>query len=119
MRFALLCYNSEAMIGRLSKSAEEAMMARLRLAEGRIRERARILSSLCFMPTTTATYVKAGERPLVLDGPYNQTKEQLLGLWIIDCDRLSDAIEAGQELAREPDLGAIEIRPLRASGGGD
>ena len=119
MRFALLCYNSEAMIGCLSKSAEEAMMARLRLAEDRIRERARIVSSLCLMPTTTATYIKAGERPIVLDGPYNKTGEQLLGMWIVDCDRLGDAIEAGQELAREPGLGVIEIRPLRASDGGD
>jgi hypothetical protein len=114
MQFALLCYNSEATVGCLSKTDEDAMMARVRVAEGKIRERAKIGPSLRLMPTTAATFIKAGEDLLVVDGPYAETKEQLLGFWIVECETLDDAIEAGKHLARERELGGIEVRPLLA-----
>jgi hypothetical protein len=50
----------------------------------------------------------------VVDGPYAETKEQLLGFWIIECDTLDEAIEAGKHLAREREVGGIEVRPLLA-----
>ncbi|WP_157016304.1 YciI family protein [Mesorhizobium xinjiangense] len=119
MRYALLCYNSEAMVSHLPKADEEAMMARVRAAETKISERARIGPSLRLMPTTAATTVKAGDDPLVIDGPYAETKEQLLGFWIIECESHEDAIEAGRLLAREREVGGIEVRPLLAYNAGD
>lgn len=112
MQFALLCYNSEAMVCSLSKADDAAMMSRVRAAEARISESATIGPSLRLMPTTAATFVRAGENPVVVDGPFAETKEQLLGFWIIECDTLEEAIEAGKHLAREREVGGIEVRPL-------
>lgn len=114
MQFALLCYNSEAAVSYLSHPEEEEMMSRVRAAEDRIRTRARIGPSLRLRPTTAARFVKAGDEPIVVDGPFAETKEQLLGFWIIECDTIEDAIEAARHLAREREHGGIEVRPLLA-----
>ena len=114
MQFALLCYHSQAQTSCMSDEEEEAMMARVRAAEDKIRTKARIGPSLRLRPTTTAHFVKAGDDPMVVDGPYAETKEQLLGFWIIECDTLDEAIEAGKHLAREREVGGIEVRPLLA-----
>ena len=37
------------------------------------------------MPTTAATTLRAGAEPLVIDGPFAETKEALLGFYVIEC----------------------------------
>ncbi len=61
-------------------------------------------------PTATTVRVRGGER-LVTDGPFAETKEQLGGFYLIECDTLDEAIDAA---ARIPTAiwGSIEIRPL-------
>jgi hypothetical protein len=68
------------------------------------------------VPTTAATTVRAGAEPIVLDGPFAETKEQLLGFYVIDCATLEEAIEAAR-LLQEPRMraglmGTLEIRPI-------
>ncbi len=50
--------------------------------------------------------------PLVIDGPFAETKEQLLGFYIVDCATLDEAIEVARELAGANPGGAYEIRPV-------
>ena len=65
------------------------------------------------LPTTAATTLrKDQEPPLVVDGPFAETKEQLLGFYIIDCQSLDEAIETSRELARANMGGSYEIRPV-------
>jgi hypothetical protein len=65
------------------------------------------------LPTTAATTLrKDQDPPLVIDGPFAETKEQLLGFFIIECSDLTQAIETAQELARANPGGAYEIRPV-------
>jgi hypothetical protein len=50
---------------------------------------------------------------VVIDGPFAETKEQLLGFYIVDCATLDEAIETAQDLGRASSTaGAYEIRPL-------
>jgi hypothetical protein len=51
------------------------------------------------MPTTAATTIRSGREQLVIDGPFAETKEQLLG--------------AAGQIKRDEEGGAFEIRPLR------
>jgi hypothetical protein len=45
--------------------------------------------------------------------PFAETKEQLLGFYIVDCATLDDAIEAAKDLARASgSAGAYELRPV-------
>lgn len=114
MLYALLCYNNEAAVCGLSKEEDDAMMERVRAAEAKITRKSSFGPRLRLMPTTAATFVKAGQDPLVVDGPFAETKEQLLGFWIVDCASLEEAIEAGKHLAREREFGGIEVRPISA-----
>jgi hypothetical protein len=66
------------------------------------------------MPTTAATTLRKNtDPPLVLDGPYAETKEQLLGFYIIDCEDLEAALAVAKDLAKANPGGAYEVRPVR------
>ena len=66
-------------------------------------------------PTATATTVRIhDDKPLIIDGPFDETKEQLAGYYILDCKNLDDALSWA---ARIPTAckgmdGSIEVRPL-------
>ena len=60
----------------------------------------------------TATTVRLQDgKPMITDGPFAETKEQLAGVYILECDDLDHAIALA---AKIPDAkhGAIEIRPV-------
>jgi hypothetical protein len=65
------------------------------------------------LPTTAATTLrKEGDPPLVLDGPFAETKEQLLGFYSIEAKDLDDALEVARDLGRANPGGSYEIRPV-------
>ena len=121
MLYAMLCYGSEAVTSGLTKLEDAEVMACIRTAENSFPAATRIGPALRLFPTTTATTLRAGGQTLVLDGPFAETKEQLLGIWVIDCASLEDAIAAGRKLvgARGPGSGALEIRPIMSFNAGD
>jgi hypothetical protein len=49
---------------------------------------------------------------LVIDGPYAETKEQLLGFYIVDCNNLDEALDVARDLGAANPGGAYEIRPV-------
>jgi hypothetical protein len=49
----------------------------------------------------------------VIDGPFAETKEQLLGLYVIDCANEEAAIEAARDLRRVNPTAVYEIRPVQ------
>ena len=55
---------------------------------------------------------KDREPPIVLDGPFAETKEQLLGFFVIECADLDEAVETAKDLGRANPGGAYEIRPM-------
>ncbi len=48
----------------------------------------------------------------MLDGPYAETKEQLLGFYVIEADSLEHVLDTARELGRANPGGAYEIRPI-------
>src|SRR5581483_11665981 len=67
------------------------------------------------MPSTTATTVRVqGDRLLLTDGPFAETKEQLAGYYILDCANLDEAIEWAARILTgcKGAEGCIEIRAL-------
>jgi hypothetical protein len=114
MYYALLCYNSEEVVGSWTKEEDDAVMARLGVVHDRLKREGRMGPSARLLPTTAATTLRKGqEPPLVVDGPYAETKEQLLGFYVIDCDGLEAALDIARDLARANPGGAYEIRPIR------
>ena len=46
------------------------------------------------------------------DGPFAETKEALLGFYLIDCDSLEEAIDIAKEIGRDENV-VFEIRPVK------
>jgi hypothetical protein len=106
--YAFLCYNDEAAVCAWSKDEETAVMAKLGAVTEKLTREGRLGPVARLVPTTAATTLrKHQDPPLVLDGPYAETKEQLLGFFVIDCTSLEHAIAS-----RANPGGSYEIRPL-------
>ena len=113
MLYAFLCYNDEATVCAWGKDEEAAVMAKLGTVTEKLTREGRLGPVARLVPTTAATTLrKDQDPPLVLDGPFAETKEQLLGFFVIDCTSLEQAIETAQELGRANPGGSYEIRPL-------
>lgn len=68
------------------------------------------------MPTALATTVRVRDgRTLTTDGPFAETKEQLGGLYVLDCKDLDEAISWASRIP-SVGTGSIEIRPLIDTG---
>jgi hypothetical protein len=71
-------------------------------------------------PTATATTVRAADGHLLItDGPFAETKEQLAGYYILECQDLDEAIDWAKRMPTtcHGGAGAVEIRPIRDVGG--
>lgn len=113
MLYAILCYHDEDVVGCWSKAEDDAVMARLSVVHGKLAREGRLGPVARLLPTTAATTLrKDSDPPVVLDGPFAETKEQLLGFYLIECASLDQAIEAARDLARANPGGAYEIRPV-------
>ena len=114
MLYALLCYNDEKVVYSWTQAQDEAVMARLDVVHDKLKKAGKLGPAARLLPTTAATTVrKDQEPPLVIDGPFAETKEQLLGFYLVDCASLDEAIEISRDLARANPGGAYEIRPVR------
>jgi hypothetical protein len=113
MLYALLCYHSEDVVCAWSKEEDAAVMAKLGVVQERLTKAGKLGPVARLMPTTAATTLrKDREPPLVIDGPFAETKEQLLGFFIIDCASLDEALGIARELGDANPGGAYEIRPV-------
>ena len=110
MLYAVICYNSEAVVGAWSKEKDDMVMEHHKGVLARFAAKGKLGPVARLMPTTTATTVRTGREMMVLDGPFAETKEQMLGFYLFDCETLDEVIAAARELVSEP--GAMEIRPV-------
>jgi hypothetical protein len=63
-------------------------------------------------PSSTATTVRiqASGEPIVSDGPFAETKEQLAGYYLLDCKDLDDALAWAKRIPMPG--GTVEVRPV-------
>ncbi len=77
-----------------------------------LQEKGAFVSGDALQPVTTATTVTRENGSIeTTDGPFAETKEQLGGYYLIDCETLDDAIEHAAQIPTA-EHGRIEIRPV-------
>jgi hypothetical protein len=112
MRYALLIYANEQEWASQSQEETEAQFQEYMAFTKDIVDRGVHKGGEALQMTSTATTVRVRDGETVTtDGPFAETKEQLGGFYILECNDLDEAIEAA---ARIPDVrrGSIEIRPV-------
>jgi hypothetical protein len=112
MLYALLCYHDEDVVWSWSKEEDAAVMGRLHVIHERLTGQGKLGPSLRLLPTTAATTLRKSDPPLVIDGPYAETKEQLLGFYTLDVANLEEALDIARELTQANPGGAYEVRPV-------
>jgi hypothetical protein len=114
MLYAILCYDSEEVSGAWTQEQDDAVIAKLMVVQKKLADEQRLGPVARLMPTSAATTVRKGKDAVVLDGPFAETKEQLLGFYVVECESLDAAIDVAKELGRAiRSNGSYEIRPLR------
>lgn len=116
MQYLLLIYGDEHAMDEAMGTASEAEQAESMKAwfdyTDWLVEKGWMRAGEALEPTATATSVRAitGE-PVLTDGPFAETKEQLGGFYLIETDDLDDAIEAASRCPGAR-YGTIEVRPI-------
>jgi hypothetical protein len=115
MLYAILCYNDERAIEAWPAEKEDAVMVKLKAVQANLHAEGRLGPVARLMPTRSARTLKKDREPfVVVDGPFAETKEQLLGFYVIDCASPEDALKVARDLGEANPGGSFEIRPLRA-----
>ncbi|WP_439924097.1 YciI family protein [Nitrobacter sp. JJSN] len=112
MLYAILCYHNEDVVGSWSSEHDAAVMQKLAVVQDKLRKQGRLGPVARLLPTTAATTLRKEDPPLIVDGPFAETKEQLLGFYLIDCKNLEEALQVAQELGEANPGGSYEIRPV-------
>jgi hypothetical protein len=113
MQYAILCYHDEKVVTSWSKEEDDAVLERLAVVHQRLAKEGRLGPVVRLLPTSAATTLrKDRDPPLVIDGPFAETKEQLLGFYVVDCSSLDDALDIARDLARANPGGSYEVRPV-------
>lgn len=113
MLYTILCYHDEAVVGSWSRDKDDAVMRDLAVIQERLTREGKLGPVARLLPTTAATTLrKDRDAPLVLDGPFTETKEQLLGFYVVDVANLDEALGIARELGEVNPGGAYELRPI-------
>ncbi|HKU97307.1 MAG TPA: YciI family protein [Vineibacter sp.] len=108
MLYAIFIYGPEGEVASWNEQQHAAVVTEHTVLREKLTAQGKAGPVVRLMPTTTAVTVRKGNDPVVIDGPFAETKEQLLGLYTVDCDTLDEAIE----IAKAMPWGTFEIRPV-------
>jgi len=112
MQYMFLIYGDEAAIAATPQEEMEPHIAQNWSVVEEATRRGVLGGVGALQPTSTSTTVRVtGGKAITIDGPFAETKEQLGGYYILDCENLDEAIAWA---AKMPACGGgcIEIRPL-------
>lgn len=109
MLYTLLCYNREDVVWSWSREEDDAVMDALAVVHQKLVKEGKLGPSLRLMPTTVATTLR--DR-LVIDGPFAETKEQLLGFYVLDVENLDAALDVARQLSAVNPTSTYEVRPI-------
>lgn len=118
MRYMMLIYSQEddaAQPGYTSEDRRAVAAAHSALME-EARNRGIFRAADPLEPSATATTIRVqNARPVITDGPFAETKEQLAGYYILECQDLDEALAWAAKIptACAGGAGCIEVRPIR------
>jgi hypothetical protein len=112
MRYALLTCTDESAV--LSDEERSWRATALTSFEDEMRGRGVLLASEYLRPADTATTVRCwdGGDVIIANGPFARTREQIGGMFVVECKDLDAAIEVATRVPAAW-YGTVEVRPLR------
>ena len=113
MYFAILAYHAEEIVESWSAEEDAALMADLLEINDRLVREKSLGPAARLGSTEQAVTLRGKGEGIVTDGPFAETKEQLLGFYVVDFPDMDAAIAAARDLHRANPTAVYEIRPIR------
>lgn len=109
MKYTMLIYLDETALSETQR--EECYRDSAQYAH-ELNSGGRYLSAVPLHPTATATSVRVrGDKRMVTDGPFAETREQLGGFFLVEAKDLDEAIDIAARIPAGR-WGTVEIRPV-------
>lgn len=112
MFYALLAYHVESEVMSWTAEQDAAVMADLLRLNDRLTSERKLGPAARLTDTAKARTLRGPGAGAVIDGPFAETKEQLLGLYVLDCANEDEAIAIARELRGANPSAVYEIRPI-------
>ena len=110
MQYLLIIFDDPTAVASEDRPARTAEYFAL---TGELRDKGIYLGGNALEPVTTATSVRVrGGKRLVTDGPFAESKEHLVGYFLIEASDLDQAIDVAARIPGSR-TGTIEVRPIR------
>jgi hypothetical protein len=116
MRFMVSLVFDEAEMDEITQEQMEEIATEMNQYNDELRKAGVYVAGEGLAPSSMARTLRWGEagKPVATDGPFAESKEQLGGFWILECEDLDQAVEW---VAKAPIRnGAVEVRQLVESG---
>jgi hypothetical protein len=112
MLYAVFCYDNENETSNWSKEKDDEVMANIAVVQQKLAKQNVLGPAARLQPTSKATTIRKKES-VIMDGPFAETKEQLLGFYVLEVESKEHAIEIARELAvAHGSSGSFELRPV-------
>lgn len=113
MKYLCLVYYDEVKMGQLTQAEwDDLNQECIACVEGLV-TRGNFIDGAPLMTTDTALSVRIrDDKPLITDGPFAETKEQLAGFYMIEARDMNDALRLAQKIPPAR-YGTVEVRPVR------
>jgi hypothetical protein len=113
MLYVLLAYHVETEVMSWTPEADATVMSNLHQVHDRLNREGQLGPAARLGGTKKARTLRGPGAGTVIDGPFAETKEQLLGFYVFDCASEEAAIAAARELRRANPTAVYEIRPVK------
>jgi hypothetical protein len=112
MYYAILAYHEEGVVQSWTEEEDAALMVDLLEVNDRLVAEKSLGPAARLGSTQGAVTLRGKGEGLITDGPFAETKEQLLGFYVVDFPTIEDAIAAARDLRRANPTAVYEIRPV-------
>ena len=112
MFYAILAYHVEDTVQSWTPDEDAALMKDLLEVNTRLTREGKLGPAARLGATAEAVTLRGPGDGMVIDGPFAETKEQLLGLYVLDCANQDEAVAVARDLRRVNPTAVYEIRPI-------
>ncbi len=112
MQYLLLIYGDEAIDENMTEAESKAYVGEFWEFTEAVKKAGVYVGGEALQPISTATSVRVRDGKVGhTDGPFAETKEQLGGFYLLDCDSLDDALHWASKIPTAR-MGTVEVRPI-------
>jgi len=113
LKYLCLVYYDEKKMQQLSQQEWDSLNQECIACVDGLTEAGHFLDGAPLLSTETATTLRVRDnKPLVTDGPFAETKEQLAGFYMLEARDMNEAMRLAEKIPPAR-YGCVEIRPVR------